>query len=130
MSARALADAVVVLHACFVVFVLAGALLVLRHRGVAIVHLPAVAWAAWVEFTGTICPLTPLENALRREAGVAGYPGGFVEHYAIPVLYPEGLTAGMQIAFGTAVIAINAMLYVVAWRRSRRAIVAPRRPIA
>ena len=121
MRERALADAVVVLHALFVVFVLAGGLLVLRHRGVAILHLPAVAWSAWVEFTGSICPLTPLENALRRAAGDAGYSGGFVEHYAIPVLYPEGLTPQAQIAFGTIVIAINAALYALAWRRFRRA---------
>jgi hypothetical protein len=118
---RALADAVVVLHALFVVFVLAGGLLVLRHRGVAILHLPAVLWSIWVEFTGSICPLTPLENTLRRSAGEAGYPGGFVEHYAIPILYPEGLTSRSQIAFEVFVIAINAVLYVLAWRRSRRA---------
>ena len=123
-----MADAVVVLHAIFIVFVLAGGALVLRHRRVAIVHLPAVAWGAWTEFTGALCPLTPLENALRRAAGDAGYPGGFVEHYAIPILYPEGLTPQMQLAFGVVVVMINALWYALAWRRWRRG-EAGRRPL-
>ncbi len=79
-------------------------------------------WAAWVEVTATICPLTPLENALRRRAGEAGYPGGFVEHYVLPLLYPAGLTPGVQAWLGAFVVALNAVIYAVAilrWRRSR-----------
>ena len=121
MTARIAADAVVALHALFVAFVVAGGVLVLWRRGFAWIHLPAAAWGAWVEFTGTICPLTPLENAWRRAAGEAGYPGGFVEHYVVPVLYPEGLTPRTQIAFGIVVVAINVVLYGLAWRRKNRA---------
>ena len=100
MSDRLLADAIVVLHLAFIVFALGGGALVLRWPRVAWLHLPAVAWAAYVEFTATICPLTPLENALRRRAGAAGYDGGFVEHYVIPVIYPAELTPTIQVAIG------------------------------
>src|SRR5215813_4932302 len=100
MSARALADALVALHALFVVFAVAGGLLVVWKPIVALAHLPAALWATWVELSGSICPLTPLENAWRREAGESGYAGGFVEHYVVPVLYPADLTARMQLALG------------------------------
>jgi len=92
MTERVVADALVVLHALFVAFVLLGGVLVVFRPALAFLHLPAAAWAAWVEFTGTICPLTPLENHWRQGAGAAGYEGGFVEHYLIPTLYPAGLT--------------------------------------
>ncbi len=88
---------------------------------VAWVHLPAVAWVAWVEFSGATCPLTPLENALRARAGDAGYTGGFVEHYLIPVIYPAGLTPSIQVALGVAVIALNAVVYAIVARRRWRA---------
>ena len=83
----------------------------------------AALWAAWVELTATICPLTPLENALRRRAGEAGYPGGFVEHYVMPILYPVGLTPGVQAWLGAFVVVLNAAIYAIAvlrWRRRRR----------
>ena len=120
MTARALADAVVVLHALFVVFVLAGGALVVWWPRFAILHLPAAVWGAWVEFTGTFCPLTPLENHWRRIAGEAGYQGSFVEHYLVPALYPDGLTARTQVAFGIVVVAVNASLYGLAWWHAQR----------
>ena len=120
MTERALADVVVVLHSLFVIFALLGGALVLWRPFIAIVHLPAAAWAAWVEFTGTICPLTPLENYWRAGAGAAGYNGGFVEHYLIPALYPDGLTPAMQIVFGLVVVVVNASLYGFAWWRAHR----------
>lgn len=119
MSARALADGMVVLHALFVAFVLLGGVLVVWRPRLAFLHLPAAAWGAWVEFTGTTCPLTPLENQWRRAAGDAGYPGGFVEHYLVPVLYPDGLTSRVQLAYGIVVIAVNVALYGLAWRRAQ-----------
>jgi hypothetical protein len=118
MTERVLADAVVVLHALFVVFALLGGALVLFRPALAFLHLPAAAWAAWVEFTGTICPLTPLENQWRSGAGAAGYDGGFVEHYLMPALYPEGLTPRMQVAFGLVVVVINVAIYGFAWWRA------------
>jgi len=120
MLSRLLADAVLVLHLAFVAFVLAGGLLALRWRWMPLVHLPALAWAAFVEFSGTVCPLTPLENALRAAGGLAGYPGGFVEHYLLPMLYPAELTRTVQSVLGAGLVAFNAIVYFFVWHRRRR----------
>lgn len=120
MAFRWLADALVVFHLAFIVFVIAGGLLAFRHWRWALLHVPSVAWAAWTEFTGTVCPLTPWENALRRRAGEARYEGGFIEHYVIPVIYPETLTWQTQVVLGIAVVALNAVVYTLAWRTWRR----------
>jgi hypothetical protein len=117
VDARVLADGVVLLHLAFVVFALLGGLGVPRWPRLAWLHLPAVGWAALVEIAGWPCPLTPLENELRRAAGAAGYTGGFLEHYALALLYPAGLTRGLQVALGAAVLAVNVAVYGWAWRR-------------
>jgi hypothetical protein len=111
MIYRLLADLVVLVHLAFVVFAVAGAVLVVRWRWVTCVHLPAVIWAALIEFAGWICPLTPLENRLRILSGGAGYRGGFVEHYLFPILYPVGLTRGVQVFLGSLVVVINVGIY-------------------
>lgn len=121
MTERVVADALVALHLAFIAFVIAGGLLALRHGGWAALHLPAVAWGAWTEFTGTVCPLTPWENSLRRQAGDAGYPGGFIEHYVIPLIYPDALTSRTQIAMGLSVVAINVVVYALVVRKLGRA---------
>jgi hypothetical protein len=113
-----LADLVVLIHFAFVLFVVFGGLLVLRWPRVVYLHLPAAAWGAFIELAGGICPLTPLENSLRRSAGLAGYEGGFVEHYILPVLYPAGLSRGVQLTLGMLVIGINVAIY--AWVMVRR----------
>jgi len=114
------ADAVVLVHLAFIVFVVAGALLVLRDQRWAALHLPAALWGAYAELTATICPLTPLENALRQRAGAAGYEGGFIEHYLIPLIYPAGLAPAQQRWIGLFVVALNTGLYAWAWHRTRR----------
>lgn len=114
-----LADLVLVLHLAFVLFVVLGGLLVRRWPGVAWLHLPAVAWGAAIEFGGWICPLTPLEVALRHRGGEAGYAGGFVEHYVTAVLYPDGLTRTVQVVLGVVVIAINGAVYLRLLTRRR-----------
>jgi hypothetical protein len=119
MSDRLAADAVVALHLAFVAFACLGGMLAWCRLRYALLHLPALAWAAWIEFSGSICPLTPLENRLRERAGDAGYAGGFVEHYLMPILYPAGLTPAAQVGIGVALVAINAAVYAVAWRRWR-----------
>lgn len=120
MTPRLLADLVLLLHAAFVLFVVLGALLVLRWPRVAWVHVPAALWGACIEFAGWICPLTPLENHWRRLAGEEGYAGGFVEHYVFPVLYPDGLTRNAQLVLGALVLLINVVVYGWAIRRRRR----------
>ena len=113
----ALADVLLLLHAAFVLFVIAGGLLVLRWPRLAWVHLPAAAWGAAIEFLGFICPLTPVEKAWRRAAGERAYEGGFIEHYVTAALYPAGLTRTMQVALGTLVLAVNGWVYWRIWRR-------------
>jgi hypothetical protein len=120
MLFKLLADAVAVFHLLFVAFAVAGGLLALRWRWVPWLHAPALAWAATVEFTGWICPLTPLENRLRAAGGVAGYEGGFIEHYLLPLIYPASLTREVQLVLGAGLLAINAVAYFLVWRRSRR----------
>jgi hypothetical protein len=115
-----LADLVVIVHAAFVAFVVIGGLLVLRWPRLAWVHIPAAVWGALIEFAGWICPLTPLENSLRARAGEAGYAGGFVEHYILPVLYPAGLTRTTQYVLGTIVLVINIIVYTILLRRRWR----------
>ena len=119
MFFRGAADLVLVVHLAFVLFVVLGGLLALRWRRVAWVHVPVALYGAMVEFVGFICPLTPLEVWLRRRGGEAGYAGGFIEHYIVAALYPRGLTRGVQLALGTAVLVLNGIVYLVWWRRRR-----------
>lgn len=114
------ADAVLVIHLLFVVFALLGALTLLWRRWMIWIHLPCAAWGAWIELSGRICPLTPLENHFRRMAGQAGYEGGFVAHYLLPVLYPEGLTRESQFLLAAVFLTVNLVLYAVVWHVSRR----------
>ena len=120
MTPRLLADAVLLLHGLFIVFVVAGGALVWRWPLAALLHLPAVAWAAWISWAGGVCPLTPLENSLRRAAGQAGYEGGFVAHYLPVLIYPEALTRELEIGVGIFVTLLNVGVYALLLRRRRR----------
>jgi Protein of Unknown function (DUF2784) len=116
---RAVADLVLVVHLTFVLFVVLGGLLVLRWPRVAWVHVPAAVWGVVIEYTGWICPLTPLENSFRVRGGAAGYSGGFIEHYIQPVLYPAGLTRSTQVLLGSLVLILNLAAYSVVASRMR-----------
>ena len=123
MLSRLAADAVLVFHLAFIVFVLLGGLLALRWRWMPWLHLPAACWGFFVEVTGRLCPLTPLENMLRQQAGQSGFSGGFVAHYLIPLIYPQGLTRDTQWLLAGVVVALNAAVYgwLLVQRRSHRA---------
>ncbi|HEU5169547.1 MAG TPA: DUF2784 domain-containing protein [Gemmatimonadales bacterium] len=123
MSSLLLADLLVVVHFLFVVFVVGGGLLALRWPKVAWLHVPAALWGAWIEFTGAICPLTPLEQQLRARAGQTAYEGDFVAHYILPLLYPLGLTRPTQMVLGGLVVALNLAVYAVVWGRWRAQLV-------
>jgi hypothetical protein len=120
MLYRLAADAVLVAHLGFIVFVLFGAVLALRWRWLPLLHLPAAGWGIFVEVSGRLCPLTYLENALRSAAGQAGYAGSFIEHYLLPVIYPAGLTRELQFVLAAAVVLVNAGVYGWVIRRRRR----------
>ena len=117
MLYRGAADLVLVAHLAFVAFVAVGGLLVLRWRRLAWIHVPVALWGIAIACVGFVCPLTPLENRLRRLGGEAGYEGGFIEHYVTALLYPAGLTREAQLALGALVLAINAGVY---WRVAHR----------
>lgn len=116
----ALADAVLVLHFAFVLFVVLGGLLVLRWPRVAWLHVPAAIWGVAIEFGGWICPLTPLENLLRSRAGESIYHVDFIARYLLPVIYPEGLTRDVQVTLGAAALILNLSIYIFMIRRLRR----------
>lgn len=120
MPYRLLADAVVLVHLLFILLVLFGALLTIWKRWLAFLHLPVLAWGVGIELLGGICPLTPLEQELRQAAAQQGYPGGFIEHYLMPLVYPEELTRSGQLGLGLAALALNLAIYLWLWRRSRR----------
>lgn len=119
MPFRLLADATVIIHFGFVLFVLFGGLLVFRRPAIAWLHVPAALWGMWVEFAGWICPLTPLENWFRQRGGDDVYTSSFVERYVIPVLYPEALTRDLQLLLGGVVILTNAAIYAVVFAKRK-----------
>ncbi len=120
MFYRLLADALLVAHLLFILFVLFGGLLLLRRRGLVVVHLPAMLWGVASEFCRLPCPLTSWENTLRRAAGDSGYRGGFIEHYLLPLIYPAGLTPGIQFWLGALVLSLNIPIYLRLLARLRR----------
>jgi hypothetical protein len=114
------ADAVMLIHFCFIAFALLGSFLVLWKRGLIWLHLPALAWAAWIEASGRICPLTPLENRYRELAGQTLYGEGFITHYLGPIIYPGGLTRSTQFLLLGILVFVNLVGYVLVWRRHTR----------
>lgn len=121
MLLKLAADTVVLLHFAFVIFVVLGGLAVWRLPQLMWLHIPTATWGAFIEFSGRVCPLTPLENRLRIAAGEIGYSGGFIEEYLIPVIYPDELTRWVQISLGVAVVLINLVVYgllIVRWVRA------------
>jgi hypothetical protein len=120
MAWRILADLLVLCHLAFAAFVIFGGFLAWKWRWAPIVHLPALAWGFWVETSGQICPLTPLEIHLRQLAGEAGYRGGFLNHYVISILYPPGLTRRDQWVLAVLLLAINIAAYGALLRPRRR----------
>jgi Protein of Unknown function (DUF2784) len=115
-----LGDLVVVIHLAFVGFVVLGGLLVIRWPDLVWIHLPAVLWGIIVEVSGSICPLTPLENWLRYKGGGENYHSDFIAHYLLPMLYPQGLTRKSQIILAALVVAVNVAIYGWIFRTRRR----------
>ncbi len=114
------ADLVVLLHFAFILFVVLGGFLALKWRRLAWVHVPAALWGALIEFSGWICPLTPLENWLRQSGGSQGYASGFTEHYLLPLIYPAELTRELQLVLGLGVLVLNGLVYAVWYAQGRK----------
>ncbi len=122
MGYRLAADSMIVAHFAYIVFVVVGGLIAFRARWVLWLHVPAVAWAIYVQYLGRLCPLTAWENRFRDLAGDAGYQGGFIEHYLIPIVYPPGISMEWHLVLGTAVVLINGAVYagLIAQARNTR----------
>lgn len=114
------ADLIALLHFAFILFVLVGGFFALKWRWLAWLHVPAAVWGALIEFTGWVCPLTPLENRLRQASGSQGYPNGFIEHYILPLTYPPELTREIQFALGLGVVILNAVVYSIWFARRKK----------
>ena len=115
-----LADALLVLHGLFIVWATLGALAVWRWPRLLWLHLPALAWGVWIEATAGLCPLTPLEMALRHRAGQGVYEGSFIDHHLGALIYPQGLTPAAQMRLALALAAFNLVVYgLIVWRRWR-----------
>lgn len=119
MYFKLLADAIVLTHLAFIAFVVGGGFLTWRYRRAFLAHLPALAWGIWIELSGWICPLTPMENHFRELAGEAGYRGGFIAHYLLPIIYPPGLTRHVQWVLAGVLVALNLLAYGGLILRSR-----------
>jgi hypothetical protein len=117
MPAGLLADLVLVAHLAFIAFAMFGALCALRWAWAPVAHLPALAWAAYIELASGVCPLTPLENSLRRAAGESAYSSSFIEHYVVPIVYPPGLTPRAQLWLAAGLLLLNGLLYAYVLRR-------------
>jgi hypothetical protein len=113
------ADGVMLVHFCFIAFALLGSFLVLRWSRLLWAHLAALAWGIWIEASGRICPLTPLENHFRELAGRTTYGEGFITHYLGPVIYPAGLTRGSQFLILGILVVVNAVGYALVIRQRR-----------
>ena len=118
MLYRLLADLIVLVHLLFIIFALLGGLFCLRRKWYALIHVPAAVWAVLIEFRGWFCPLTSLENRLRRMGDAAGYEGGFIEHYLLPILSPPGLTPAIQYFLGAMALAANIGVYLFVFRQN------------
>lgn len=120
MGYRLAADLTLILHFSFIIFVLFGGLLALHKSFWIWVHLPAMLWGLWVEWAGWLCPLTPLENHFRRLASGEEYSESFIEHYLVPLIYPDRLTVSLQWVLGGIVLGVNIVIYLYVFRKRNK----------
>lgn len=108
-----LATLTLILHFLFIIFVVFGGLLFFIKKWMILIHLPALIYGIYVEFTQSICPLTYLENFLLQKAKLTTYSTSFIQNYLIPIIYPINLTKDIQINLAISLIIINAVIYTV-----------------
>ena len=107
-----LADIVVCFHFAFVLFVIFGGLIYYFWSNVPYLHLPAVFWGLWIELSGSVCPLTPLENWLVLNAGSSDVRSSFIEQYITQFLYPTGLDQNFKYYLAIGLAIFNLIIYI------------------
>ena len=115
-AARA-ADAVMLLHFAFILFVVLGALSVWWRRRMAFLHIPCALYGVAISFASWVCPLTYLELYLRQQARQAGYQASFIEHYLLGIIYPANYHT-IHYYLGAGLLLLNLILYLyIFWPR-------------
>ncbi len=111
------ADLVLTSHFLFALFAVFGGFLVLFDWRVMLAHVPAVLWSSVVNLASWTCPLTPLEQKLRKQAGQREFEGGWIQNYIEPLVRPLGMPRRMELVAGVSVVAWNVFVYaVVFWK--------------
>ena len=100
-----------ILHFSFILFVIFGAILILKFKKIIYLHIPAVAWGAYIELSHSICPLTHLENFFLKKAGKDQYSVDFIENYIFKIIYPPALNYEIQTYLGVILIFVNLLIY-------------------
>ncbi|CCG02952.1 DUF2784 domain-containing protein [Blastococcus saxobsidens] len=106
-----LAQAVALVHAAAVLFMLVGALLALRWPRLVLLHAPVALVILAVNLAGADCPLTDLELWLRERAGAPGYAGGFLGHYLFDPLGLDVDATGTQAGIYAVALTPNVVGY-------------------
>tara|TARA_B100000886_G_scaffold161790_1_gene110297 strand:- start:770 stop:1132 length:363 start_codon:yes stop_codon:yes gene_type:complete len=114
------ANFTLIIHLIFILFVIFGGLLFFINSNIIYFHLPALFWGIYIELTNSICPLTYLENWFLYKGGLTTYSNDFVNNYLFPLIYPEGLTIGIQIYLGITLIIMNIFIYGLIFKNSKR----------
>ena len=114
------ANLTLITHFIFILFVIFGALLFFIFSKIIYVHLPALIWGVYIELTGSICPLTYLENWFLYQGGLTTYSGNFINKYLYTIIYPEELNADIQIYLGISLIVFNLVIYGLILKNSNK----------
>ena len=105
------ANLTLILHLIFILFVIFGGLLFFVFSKIIYIHLSALLWGIYIELTNSVCPLTYLENWFLYKGDLSTYSNDFINNYLLPIIYPEGLTAEIQIYLGISLIVVNILIY-------------------
>ena len=108
-----LAKIVLLIHLLFIFFVVLGAFSYLISTKLLYLHLLALCWAVYIEFTSSICPLTYIENWLLIQDQASFYDDGFIENYILRIIYPEGINSNIQMILGFILITLNILFYTL-----------------
>lgn len=111
MLYRALARTLAAVHITYVVFVVAGSLLVLRWPSLVWAHVACILWAFATMTTDLGCRLTTWEKSLWRRGGVEPYPEGFLQHHVLHTVFPAEESRVAHIKLGVAVVVLNLAVY-------------------